>query len=817
MSKELEEVGRPGPSSTPIVLSRNIIPSLAAGLDASDLLECYALVRSAPLHGLANSTLHVQKMAIGIRYRPKVSPTTGQLVKDPRELTLEYGPQRLGPLLNNEAMPFIQVEGTSSFIAWDNVGKVYYTTKIDTDTFISSYYMASMTGAVLEKILLQAVEYTERRRFYQPFNVYSEEHGKEIRSSGSVDFSQFMWQHLANLGVEIEPILPPPLYEARLWVNSVKKVTPEASVSRAAATFYQNLYNCLEAIATNDYSEFEPSPSPTITSMPTSSLPVSLSPTEATIDPTPSPTTVPTSASPIEVGGNTKSAQSPVEVIGNNTSEGSDAFSEDDDDEQETSDDNIESEEDSDGQSIHDATTETPMSSFDDDEDGDGETDGVNDDRHRQARNRQLDDPISDRNNSISYDEISGDNEEDEEEVIEADGEADEAESEYNTGSSVDMALGDSDGSSTSSLDDETQTPTIPASSDNDGTTSGQDVEKAKQAAEEAQQMADVAQDAAQSEGDSKAADAAQAAAHAAKAAADATSNAAAQAAMDNILSGDGAMMANMINICFSNPKYGIASIHDDSSTIASEAYLYRDGTRYYRLNMTKPYLEIARINRPLPKAVSQSQNGSGGDFVDWVLAILVIGMLPIAVLIILQQMGNVYVESLSKCQRWFFNPRKYDYEGESGSDEREERTHHFGEDGIPLSMGGRLSNTPVQLRRMLSSGSDHGSDILSSSQLSEIPNSQDGVAGLGDVELCRVPSRRHSSSGSVASGESNDLELEEIPERILRDPDLVEFPDLKSSSKVAMPVKSNGKRTGRSPYRDSENNQSIESLVSFD
>eukprot|EP00429_Kryptoperidinium_foliaceum_P009881 CAMPEP_0176004772 /NCGR_PEP_ID=MMETSP0120_2-20121206/1865_1 /TAXON_ID=160619 /ORGANISM="Kryptoperidinium foliaceum, Strain CCMP 1326" /LENGTH=64 /DNA_ID=CAMNT_0017337463 /DNA_START=250 /DNA_END=441 /DNA_ORIENTATION=- len=51
------------PPSMPQVLTRAVIPSLIQDLDASDVLECYALVRSAPLHGLANSTIQIQKTA----------------------------------------------------------------------------------------------------------------------------------------------------------------------------------------------------------------------------------------------------------------------------------------------------------------------------------------------------------------------------------------------------------------------------------------------------------------------------------------------------------------------------------------------------------------------------------------------------------------------------------------------------------------------------------------------------------------------------------------------------------------------------------
>eukprot|EP00535_Pseudo-nitzschia_heimii_P013555 CAMPEP_0197199070 /NCGR_PEP_ID=MMETSP1423-20130617/33697_1 /TAXON_ID=476441 /ORGANISM="Pseudo-nitzschia heimii, Strain UNC1101" /LENGTH=197 /DNA_ID=CAMNT_0042652921 /DNA_START=597 /DNA_END=1186 /DNA_ORIENTATION=+ len=178
-------------------------------------------------------------------------------VKTPMELTLEYGPARLGPMLSDEATPIVQGnDEASSYLAWDNVGKVYFTQKIVTENYLSSHYMASMTGAVLNKLLTEAVLYTERRKVYQPFAIYSENDKILLRSSSSSDFAWFVWSHLAKVGVEIEPILPPAMYETRLYTKSIEKVFPDQSVTREAATFYQRLYRCMESIATNNYGSF---------------------------------------------------------------------------------------------------------------------------------------------------------------------------------------------------------------------------------------------------------------------------------------------------------------------------------------------------------------------------------------------------------------------------------------------------------------------------------------------------------------------------------------------------------------------------------
>jgi hypothetical protein len=367
-------------------------------------------------------------------------------------------------------------------------------------------------------------------------------------------------------------------------------------------------------------------------------------------------------------------------------------------------------------------------------------------------------------------------------------------------------------------VDPDTQEPTNPPSSlesaiptqlvppTNALPTAGQDVETAQQAAQDAQIAATEAKNAAQTEGETKAANAAQAAADAAQTAADATSNAATQAAMDGLLSGDGTMMSSIVTSCFTNPAYGIASL-DENGTVNTEAYIYLDGSRYYKLILTNPYFEVVKVNRPLPKAVTFSEYGSGGDFVDWLLFFVLLGTLVFAVLVIFQQMGNMYIESLYKCQRWFFNPRKYDYEGDTIV---ENGLFEFGADGIPLSMGGRRTHhSPIpgygrptrsipedeNVRLPLPTLSHNGSTPR---PVLQKPRESDG---FGEVELSKMPKRlvrtKSDASRGTLSDDETSIEDTGVPERLIRDPDLVEFPDLKSRSKVAVPVGSSSK-----PYK---------------
>ena len=123
-----------------ILTKSTILPHLST-LDAGDVIECYALIRNAKLqsvHGKTNNGynkktghpasylnsypqedynnsnndedsneyIQVRKSAIAFRYKPK-SSSPDSTMKSPFELTLEYGPQRIGSMQEFEAMPNI--------------------------------------------------------------------------------------------------------------------------------------------------------------------------------------------------------------------------------------------------------------------------------------------------------------------------------------------------------------------------------------------------------------------------------------------------------------------------------------------------------------------------------------------------------------------------------------------------------------------------------------------------------------------------------------------------------------------------------------
>jgi hypothetical protein len=163
----------------PQILTRSALQRLSSDLDAGDVLECYLLSRSTPLHGLVNSTITVTKQALGLRYRPRADTTGGVYAeKEPLELTLEYGPMRAGATLSHESIPRVvretELSGETAYVSWENEGKVYYTTAISSG-YLTANYLASLTGAVLNDLLMTAVEYAEQHRRYQPFAVYQKD------------------------------------------------------------------------------------------------------------------------------------------------------------------------------------------------------------------------------------------------------------------------------------------------------------------------------------------------------------------------------------------------------------------------------------------------------------------------------------------------------------------------------------------------------------------------------------------------------------------------------------------------------------------
>jgi len=120
--------------SSPQILTRSTdLPSLAA-LDAGDVVECYALTRTAKLENSGGASPHsllVRKSAIAFRYKPK-SSSPDAAIKAPFELTLEYGPQRTGSTQSFEAMPSVNghyrtleyEDGDGMYVSWENHGKI---------------------------------------------------------------------------------------------------------------------------------------------------------------------------------------------------------------------------------------------------------------------------------------------------------------------------------------------------------------------------------------------------------------------------------------------------------------------------------------------------------------------------------------------------------------------------------------------------------------------------------------------------------------------------------------------------------------------
>ncbi|CAJ1960107.1 unnamed protein product [Cylindrotheca closterium] len=735
-------------AAKPRVLAKSLIPTITQGLDASDVLECYTLLRSVPLHGMANSTLHIQKPALGFRYRPLGGTGTAMLTK-PVEITLEYGPQRVGTALDRDATPLAQVKDGSAILTWDNEARIYYTTKIVSGRYMSSYYMASMTGTVLEKMLAKAVEFAEQRRKYQPFSVYSPENDKLLKSSSSQDFTSFIWRELASLGVEIAPILPPPMYEPRLWAKSVTKISPEGKVGYDAAMFYSQLYQCLTAIAFNDYTPYIPTAQPSISEgpsiMPSNAPTLSPSTSEQpSVNPSRSdqPSALPsnnnnndnnnnstsdgsnsaTHNNPLNstIGGEEDSGGGESNVDGGETVVNQDGEEDNGDDDDGDDDDDVDGDGDDDGDR-HDNDMDR-----DEDENDVGDLDAGNHTRRRRM-DEELD-PIT------SIEETKNDDFE----VIDEDEELEDVEPSLQPSNSV----------APSNFPSSTPTTILMEIDD----------EAAAHAVKEATSKMHEAENAM-----------------------------VAQAAMDGLLSGDGDSMALVItSSCLMDPQYGIASIDEDGN-VTSQVYLYRDGSLYWQLNLVHPYFTVERVKRPLPKPSDLSSDGQGGDFIDWVLALLVMGTVLVGIVMIIHQMNIKILHRYYYLQRWFFNPTEHDYEGDMLVSDSVE----LGEDAVPITMGGKRTFATAGYRGHSSPHDDF--------DLPDNFDDDDIAASTGDVEMREI-SPTSSGLQRMASGESFDGSNDSVDDYASRlmskHPDMVDLPTLSSKSKVATPVgMANGKR----------------------
>jgi hypothetical protein len=761
------------PRRIPQVLTKAAVPTLVAGLDAGDVLECYLITRTSYLHGIAENRIPVHKQVIGLRYRPPSSASNtapaaganrgsafanGITGKPPLSLTLEYGPTRTGrtPDLPHDVLPRIVPEDNEvDMVTWENEAQVYYTTSISPDTHEDANYVTSLTGAVLSHLLLEACAYPliPSRRRYQPFAVVDvRTNATLLRSSSDRDFIQAMMQVLANVGVVLQPIIPP--HPGLVQLTAIGKVEriPTATSRTVVAQFYQTLYKCVEAIAAANV---------------TAALPIPSAPTAA---PSKTPSMAPSMldvALPVEPEVATDPPIVPGDdVPDNGNNDSGNNF------------DNLPSllskpPRRLDQQSIlinlsgpppsEPLASMAPVPSIPASIGAVGES---------PAPTSVLQPPII--LPSVSLTKIPS------------------------------MTPSSPLSTAPSSATLSTLPPSFPP------TTVRPPVSESDLAAQAAQQAQQAANDAASS-GNSQAAKAASQAASAAQKAADLTAVQAAFISRDALFSGDGASVTAALSKCLSEPRFGLVNERIEQVTndvdgesivtnlTTTTAYLYWDGHFYYRVNLTAPFLQVVPRLLDLPPPASASSGAALGadDFVDWSLALVIFACFLVGCLLIFQAvMGRNLriIRPLYKCQRWFFDPLQHNYADLDETSEADGvfrqqhgwgREYSFGEDVIPLSMGGRRAtgSTPPHTNY-----SEHDEDDLFWSGKAKKKSNGGHISGeKSEMELTNLSEgrKRLSTNGSFREDEESPL----TSHRLFRDPDLVEMPTLHSTSKVAVPV----------------------------
>ena len=728
------------PAILPQVLTRSTIPNLAiTSLDAGDVLECYYLTRNTLLHG---TTIQITKSALGLRYRHRRA--TG-LKYDRRrlELTIEFGPARAGNTLLHESIPRViedhvgeNVDSpfSSANVLWDNEGKVYYSEFIDTDTYSTANYLASVSGALLSKLLNSAVDYVDsfsgknkRRRRYQPFSVYLASSLRSqpssdnlnisqdplqpkqlLKSSTDTDFLQYLFASLVEMGVELKPVILPVVTEIRLHAMDMVKV--QTGTSLLPVMFYRKLSDCIKAIGSLDYSVYN------------------ISKSIATSGPTQSPTLAAGESSPTL----------PSMIVRPPSFE------------------------------IH-PTTQLPVSS---------------------SQVPSIESPNLPRRMLM------------------------------NDTSNVD-APSEASLVSNSSLAYPTVLPTLlPTISPQESANNMDMATHQEQAANAAQQAQEAADAAGAADTEDEAVSAAQQAAAYAQKAASVTANQAAVMARDAISSGIGNSVAQAVSLCFSDPLYGIAlpstvkmfnqTSSNENTSVASlpsssTVYLYWDGVFYYRMNLTAPYVTAVSHTRPMPKPLSVGI--SREDFEDWSIALFIAMCAGVGFILLLQQvMGRnlKVIRPLYRFQRWFFQPTQFDWSQmleESEASRAFGLGYIFGEEAIPLSMGGRKNENNSTIFDIVGSSFRSSGTRCVPDDFDDM-NQSDHV--LGDMELVnrsqfRTPPLKNGddvvfrSYEKISSFHSDFSDVEEDSDvnaaRLFRDPNYVDLPNLTSSSKVAMPV----------------------------
>ena len=506
------------------------------------------------------------------------------------------------------------------YVSRARTANIYYDRSISEKDWDNAYYMAPITGAVLSKVLGDYItNYPIQFPRYQPFKVVEKGSGDTVvDSSNSEDFVWNVFKKLANMYVAIDPILAPQRYEIELVVedatrdyemmessqvlsssdieNSGGSHERKQNAANYAAEFYHKFYSCIEAIQTGDDSEFIKIDQPTLA--PTAG------PTNApTVKVTGSPTTGTTDSI-------TKDADSQKEGEGanstNTTDESKDKYSEDD---------------------TKDISPEENDAAPEENNAAPEENDVVPEEND-----------VASEENDLPEDNVvaPGENDDGENRKLRALGMNDVGEQIDN----IESELNNEEGETSHDIDSNV----LPK------------VDDAKEAAQEAEKAAETAQKAATEVDDEKAAEAAGVAVKAAKKAAQATSDAVDQVASESLLSGEGELMANIIQTCFTDPKYGVSEFPDekDALPIATNVYLYDDGAHYHRLNLTSPYVRVRASLRPLPKP-NLVPSGKG-DVVDIGLAMAIIGAFCFGIIVMLHHTRVLQWNSRLQF-KWFFHP----------------------------------------------------------------------------------------------------------------------------------------------------------------
>ena len=150
------------------------------------------------------------------------------------------------------------------------------------------------------------------------------------------------------------------------------------------------------------------------------------------------------------------------------------------------------------------------------------------------------------------------------------------------------------------------------------------------------------------------------------------------------------------------------------------------------------------------------------------------------------------------KYQRWFFDPLQHNFEDEENDEVAQAESRPLGVDGIPYYLGGGEERpAPLYVGGNFRGASSHSKDGLfkhsNSGGSNGLGPGDDAVSAPGDVEMVT----HNKSVGSLHGDALSDLGDEEfmdegasvVSHRLFRDPEMVDLPDLTSSSKVAIPV----------------------------